>query len=164
MPAPDRSVIVAYDGSAESHAAIETAADLFRARRLLVVSVWEPGLAMVVQSHPDSFGMMYDAPDREEIATVDRLQSERAAGTAHAGAKLARGFGADAEAVAVEDDGSVAATIIAIAEERDAAAIVVGSRGLGGVRSRLVGSTSRALLHDSHRPVLVVRAGEPADG
>jgi len=38
-----------------------------------------------------------------------------------------------------------------------AAAVVVGSRGLGGVRSKLLGSTSRRLLRDARRPVLVVR-------
>jgi nucleotide-binding universal stress UspA family protein len=55
---------------------------------------------------------------------------------------------------------NVAETLIAIAEERDAAAIVVGSRGLGAVKSRLLGSTSRKVLHDTRRPVLVVRAPE----
>ena len=39
---------------------------------------------------------------------------------------------------------------------------MIGSRGLGGVRS-LFGSTSRTLLHESDRPVLVVRAPEGAD-
>jgi nucleotide-binding universal stress UspA family protein len=46
---------------------------------------------------------------------------------------------------------------VAVAEDRDARAIVVGSRGLGGFKARFLGSTSRKLLHDTHRPVLVVR-------
>ena len=46
------------------------------------------------------------------------------------------------------------------AEERDAAMIVVGSRGLGAIKARVLGSTSRKLLHDTHRPVLVVRTPE----
>jgi nucleotide-binding universal stress UspA family protein len=36
----------------------------------------------------------------------------------------------------------------------------VGSRGLGAVKARLLGSTTRRLLHESHRPVLVVRNGD----
>jgi nucleotide-binding universal stress UspA family protein len=57
----------------------------------------------------------------------------------------------------VPDSADVARTLIDIAEERDARAIVVGSRGLGGIKARVLGSTSRKLLHDTHRPVLVVR-------
>jgi nucleotide-binding universal stress UspA family protein len=51
----------------------------------------------------------------------------------------------------------VAETIIAIAEQRDASVIVIGSRGVGKIKG-LFGSTSRALLNHCDRPVLVVRA------
>ena len=71
--------------------------------------------------------------------------------------RAARALGATAEAVSVPDSANIADTVIAIAEERDARAIVVGSRGLGGIKSRVLGSTSRKLIHDAHRPVLVVR-------
>jgi nucleotide-binding universal stress UspA family protein len=57
----------------------------------------------------------------------------------------------------VADAADIAETIVATAAQRDAAAIVIGSRGLGRIRS-LLGSTSRRLLHDSDRPVLVVRS------
>jgi nucleotide-binding universal stress UspA family protein len=73
------------------------------------------------------------------------------------GARLARELGATAEALSVPDSANIAATLIEIAEERDARAIVVGSRGLGAIQARMLGSTSRKLLHDTHRPVLVVR-------
>jgi nucleotide-binding universal stress UspA family protein len=60
----------------------------------------------------------------------------------------------------VPDAANIASTLIAIAEERDARAIVVGSRGLGGIKARVLGSTSRKLLHEAHLPVLVVRTPE----
>ena len=41
-----------------------------------------------------------------------------------------------------------------------AAAIVVGSRGLGGIRARLEGSTSKGLLKHASCPVLVVHETE----
>ena len=150
-------VVVAFDGSPESSAAVRAAAGLFRDRDLLIVSIWEPGLAMATLSTPDATGVMYPVPDPAEIATIDRLQREHADGTAETGARIARELGAQATALAVPDRVDVSETLLAIAEERKAAAIVVGSRGLGGVKAKLLGSTSRRLLHDARRPVLVVR-------
>jgi nucleotide-binding universal stress UspA family protein len=154
-----RPVVVAFDGSPPSRAAVHAAAGLFRDRELLIVSVWEPGLAMAMQSVPDATGVAYVPPTAEQIVTVDRLQRDHAGATAEAGAKLARDLGARAEALAVPDHADVAETVAAIAEQRDAAAVVVGSRGLGAVKSRLLGSTSRRLLHDARRPIVVVRDG-----
>jgi nucleotide-binding universal stress UspA family protein len=99
-------------------------------------------------------------PDPDEVAAIDQAQSGHAGDVAEAGARLARELGATAEALSMADSASVAGTLIAIAEERDARAIVVGSRGLGGIKARVLGSTSRKLLHDTHRPVLVVRTPE----
>ena len=155
-----RSVVVAYDGSREAQAAVRAAAGLFRDRRLLVVSVWEPGIAMVGLGQPDPMGMTPPLPTPDEIATVDRIQHDHAGTMAEAGARLARDLGADAEALPVADETDVAETVHGIAEQRDAAAIVVGSRGLGGMKARLLGSTSRRLLHDTRRPLLVVRCDD----
>lgn len=152
-----RPVFVAFDGSPEARRAVTAAVELFPGRPLVVISVWEPGLAMVTtQGYPDVMGTTVPPPTIEEIETIDRVQQEHADGTAETGAQLARELGATAEALAVPDSVDVARTIEAEAEARGAAALVVGSRGLGAVKSRLMGSTSRSLLKESHRPVVVV--------
>ncbi|MEP6953188.1 MAG: universal stress protein [Solirubrobacteraceae bacterium] len=150
-------MLVAYDASAEAQAAVREAVGLFGDRPLLVISVWEPGLATAFVPPPGDPGYMY-VPDPADVAAIDRAQSGHAAEVAEAGARLARELGATAEALAVPDAVDVAETLVSVAEDRDARAIVVGSRGLGGFKSRVLGSTSRKLLHDTHRPVLVVRS------
>lgn len=154
-------VVVAFDGSDESQAAVRAAASLFGERLVLVVSVWEPGLAMAMMSSPDAAtGLSYPPPTPEQVQAVDRAQHDHAASTAQSGVRLAQELGATAEALPVAESLNVAETVMSIADERDAAAVVVGSRGLGAVKSRLLGSTSRRVLHDTSRPVLVVRAPE----
>jgi nucleotide-binding universal stress UspA family protein len=157
--APDiRPVLVAYDASVEAEAALRHAVTLFGHRPLIVVSVWEPGLAaMTMAPPPGEIGMGY-MPDPIDVAAFDRAQSDHATNAAEAGASEARGLGATVEALAVPDSVDIAETLASIAEERDAAAMVVGSRGLGGIKARLLGSTSRKLLQHTRRPVLVVRA------
>jgi nucleotide-binding universal stress UspA family protein len=158
MTAPDvRPVIVAYDASEEAQAALREAVALFGQRPLIVTSVWEPGLgAMTMTPAVGEPGMGY-LPDPGQVAAVDRAESDHASDVAEAGVRLARDLGATAEALAMRDAVDVAETLIAIAEERDARVIVVGSRGLGAIKARVLGSTSRKLLHGTHRPVLVVR-------
>lgn len=51
--------------------------------------------------------------------------------------------------------------ILRSADERGAELVVVGSRGLGRIRSTLLGSVSRELVARAHVPVLVVPAHAP---
>lgn len=158
MSSDARPVVVAYDGSSESQVALRTAAALFTTRRLVIASVWEPGLAMAMASTSDPTGIGYAPPTGETIMAVDRVQRDHAAEVAEDGVRIAREAGATAEANPVADEVDVARTVAELAAGLDAGAIVVGSRGLGAVKSKLLGSTSAALLHHASTPVLVVRA------
>lgn len=75
----------------------------------------------------------------------------------------------DAQVKQIEVDGSTVAQahlrvgrpdeqIVALAEEIGAGLIVMGSRGLGGLRRLLMGSVSDSVVRHAHCPVLVVRA------
>ena len=74
----------------------------------------------------------------------------------------------DAQAKRIEADGSTVAQahlrvgrpdeqIVALAEEIGAGLIVMGSRGLGGLRRLLIGSVSDSVVRHAHCPVLIVR-------
>ena len=56
--------------------------------------------------------------------------------------------------------GKAAAEIVELAQELGAGLVVVGSRGLGGIRRALMGSVSDSVVRHAHCPVLVVRREE----
>ena len=152
-------VLIAYDGSEVSRAAVRHAAELFAGRPAVLATVWEPGLAAVQAGLPDNAGMgMYTLPpDPATIETVDRVQREQASTVAADGAKFARSLGLVVEPQAVPDEVDVADTLIDIARERGAAVVVAGSHGISGLRKRLLGSVSRKLIEHCDRPILVIR-------
>ena len=56
--------------------------------------------------------------------------------------------------------GTPAAEIVELAEELEVGLVVVGSRGLGGIRRALMGSVSDSVVRHAHCLVLVVRKEE----
>ncbi len=58
------------------------------------------------------------------------------------------------------EDGLPADTIIAIARELEADLIVVGGRRLGLIAELALGSTTRKVLHEARRPVVVIHPPE----
>lgn len=158
MTTGEHPAIVAFDGSAESAGAVRQAVRLFGDRRLVVVSVWEPGLAFAMAPAYDPTGMGYPMPTGEEVAMLDAVQRDHATATAEAGARIAAEAGGHADPYPVADRVRVADTVAALAGEMEACAIVVGTRGRGAVRSKLLGSTSAELLRCAPCPVVVVRA------
>jgi nucleotide-binding universal stress UspA family protein len=156
MPAADAPVLIAYDGSDTARHAISEAGRLFGSREVLVVTVWEPGLAYE-SSMPTAGLEMPPVPvDVEGAREVEEELHERARQTAQEGAQLAQSAGLEAKGLAVADEVHVADAIVGLAKKRGVAAIVVGSRGLKGLRARLEGSTSNAVLRHAPCPVVVV--------
>ena len=51
----------------------------------------------------------------------------------------------------------MADTIVRVAQEREAAAIVVGAHGRGRLGALVLGSTSQGVVRRADRPVVVVR-------
>jgi nucleotide-binding universal stress UspA family protein len=154
-------VLIAYDGSEVSRAAVRHAAGLFAGRPAVVATVWEPGLAAIPVGQPETFGVGTVPPDPATVEAVDRAQREHASSVAGDGVEFARSVGLAAEPHAVPDEVDVADTLIGIARERGAAVVVVGSHGISGLRSRLLGSVSRKLIEHCDRPVLVIRDDSP---
>ena len=165
MPRGKQRLLIAYDGSDLAKAAVRQAAELFPDRAAVVVTVWEPGLGTMVVSNPgfDVGGTVAPAIDPEFVSEVDQAEEHHAAVVAREGAQLARSLGLDAEPHAIPDEVHVADTIVELAAEQDAAAVVIGSHGSSGLRSHLRGDTSRHILARCTRPVVVVRSDEQGE-
>lgn len=148
-------VLLCYDGSEHAGHAIARAASLLPGRRALVVYVYRPG-----EELPIPIG---DVPVGWPTAEIERTALERAHAIARRGCQIARDAGFHAEPVHEPAHGRVADTIVDLARREGAAVTVVGARGLGGVRSALMGSVSGGLVHSGAVPVLVMPPPAGAD-
>lgn len=144
----DRKILVALDGSTGADAAGQTAVEISSATgsELHILRVLDT----------ESF-RPYPGPEFWEGWEEDLDRSKR-----HARAFLDERAGRlKAEGVRVGDVhlsfGVADREIVRIAEAMQADMIIVGSRGLGGVRRALLGSVSDSVVRHAHCPVLVVR-------
>jgi nucleotide-binding universal stress UspA family protein len=144
-------LLLCYDGSEDARRAIERAGALLAGRRALVVTVWQPITDL------DSFAWTGPTASQVDVVELNRAAAEDGDRVADEGVRVALEAGLRAEPLAVETTGSVWKTIVEIADRHDAAAIVMGSRGLAGVRSMLLGSASSAVVHHADRATLVIR-------
>lgn len=147
----DAPLLLCYDGSEPAQHAIVLAADLLRPRHALVLTVWEPAAGV------GTFAWQGAAERTLEYAEFDRAASELGERIVAEGARIAEDGGFHVEPLAVEATGSVWTTILEVAERRNVSMIVLGSRGLTGMRSILLGSVSTALVHRAKRPTVVIR-------
>jgi nucleotide-binding universal stress UspA family protein len=91
------------------------------------------------------------------LPEIEQQLERQARETAEQGAAIARDLGFEVE-THTPSDSPLWRGIVALADEVDAGAIVVGARGLSAVKSALIGSTSNGVVHHTTRPVLVVHA------
>jgi nucleotide-binding universal stress UspA family protein len=147
-----RPIVIGYDGSDFAKHAIEEAGRLFPGRRAIVANVFPSGAENVAAAAIGvPAGVLGEAAHR--LHEASRQAAEERAGE---GARLASEAGLAAEGRSEATEGSSWSALNGVAEEEDASAIVVGTRGLSGFKEMLLGSTSSGLLHHSTRPVVVV--------
>ena len=146
------TVLIGYDGSDDAAAAIRCAGELLAPRRAIVAHVWDSLAALLL--HTDIQGLT--GPMTEAAQELDEEEARAARAIAARGAELAQAAGFQADPLIARGKPKAWPTLLELAEEHGAAAVVVGTRGLGGVRSALLGSVSSGVLDHAHLPVLIV--------
>jgi nucleotide-binding universal stress UspA family protein len=146
-------ILLATDGSEEANLATRTAVDLADK------TVSELHVAFILRtqdaSEYDPMGFNTKKALEEEIKQMgQRLLDEQVKRVEEAGGTVAGAHFRMARA----DQG-----ILAIGEEIGTGLIVLGSRGLGGVKRALMGSVSDSVVRHAHCPVLVVRKEDDPD-
>lgn len=127
-------ILICYDGSEDAKAAIEQAGELLNCQPAAVVTVRQPSAPFA------------EPPPARQAA--EELAME--------GAELARQAGFNAEPRTCTQVATTAEAILSEAEEIGATVVVLGSRGLSGLKSVLPGSVSHAVIQHADRPVIVV--------
>jgi len=153
-------ILIGYDGTRASEHALREAAGLLGVRDALVVVVWKAGLSFEMIELPASSIGLPPAPlDIRTALEVDRALYEGAQRAAQRAAALARSLGLDAEGLVVAEapEVPVAETLLTVARECEAQAIVLGAHAHAG----LLGSNARTVVREAFRPVLVVREPTP---
>ena len=147
-------ILLATDGSEEASLAARTAVDLADKTG----SELHVAFVLRTQDAPDydTLGFDIERPHEEENIEQmgQRLLDEQVRRVEEAGGTVA---GAHFR-LARPDQG-----ILAIGEDVGAGLIVLGSRGLGGVKRALMGSVSDSVVRHAHCPVLVVRKEDDSD-
>ncbi|MBV9416965.1 MAG: universal stress protein, partial [Solirubrobacterales bacterium] len=127
-------ILIAYDGSADAQAAIERAGQLMKGETAAVLCVWERFIDVMTRV---GTGMPVGEVDYQSL---DRANANRAREQAQEGAERARRAGLEAEPRIRAREGRIAETILAEANELGADAVVLGTRGLTGLKSLFLGS------------------------
>jgi nucleotide-binding universal stress UspA family protein len=150
-----RRSLICYDGTDPAKAAVTAAGGVLKGA-VVVATVWEP-IPPLDHGRPlDAYlSALGPAP-----AELDAAAEDQARRIAEEGAEAARAAGLDAEPLAVRSRGRTASTLVAVADERDADLIVIGSRGYSSVGPKVLGGTANGVLHEARRPVLVVPPAE----
>jgi nucleotide-binding universal stress UspA family protein len=142
-------ILLATDGSEQADLALKTAVAL--------AEITDSELHVVLV---EELPYAYDAPAvRSPASGIFQEEHERARKRLDGELEKARSAGGEVTEAHLRV-GTAAREIVALAEEIGAGLIVMGSRGLGGIRRALTGTVSDSVVRNAHCPVVVVR-GEP---
>lgn len=144
-------ILVAVDGSASALQAVREALRMIEqglSASLVLANVQEPATLyeMLLAHDPD---------------VIERVSADAGLHLLEPARALARAAGVEHEIEVARGD--PAHTLIDIAENFGCDLVLMGARGMGTLRSALLGSVSHELLHSASMPVMVVKLPPPPE-
>jgi nucleotide-binding universal stress UspA family protein len=136
-------VLVAYDGSNQSDAALEHALESFPDAELHVLTVLDPAEASYAST--EELSAVADGWYEEATEEAERILDE------------ARERAGDRDLVTEHVVGRPGRSVVEYAEDHDVDQVVTGSHGRTGVTRLLLGSVAETIVRRSPVPVTVVR-------
>lgn len=148
------TILIAYDGTERARYALSQAARFLKPRSVELITAWEPvehqaARALGRSGLPQASGERWRDEGGDDVRTHAETVLED-------GLELAENLGLSARAHLVETTSTTSQAIVEAAKELDVDVIVLGTRGLSGVKSWFNTSTAETVMHNAGLPVFIV--------
>ena len=146
-------ILIAFDNSEPSKRALDIAAKtaaMFKGELIVLTVVPRVTLPIFPRDVFDSFTVAETQKMYDKMMEIYRRALEKAE------AEVRMRY-PDLKFEALLMEGRPSATIVEEAEQRDVNLIMMGSRGLGGITGWILGSTSRKVVDQCTKPILIIK-------
>lgn len=143
-----KQIIIPYDGSEPSRRAFNVVKEISEKEKIkvLILNVFEP---LYITAGYHIAPMISDKLRSDLQDNSNRILEE-------AKNELINTTNSDIEVETLSFIGNSGEVIVEMAEKYNASLIIMGSRGMGAIKSFLLGSSSNYVLHNTNRSVLIV--------
>ena len=135
--------LLAVDGSEASQKAAEKALELAQKTGATVA-------ILSVNSRRDDFGDQF-----VEVEVIEKARTEQTNEAIKKAEKIFEESGVDTEKIVKE--GNPSEEICKVANNKDYSMIIMGSRGLSGMKRTFLGSIANEVVQNANKPVLIVK-------
>lgn len=136
-----KKILVPLDGSKNSFRGLDEAISLAKKNNASITGLF------VIQAYPTEIGVLQTA--------IGKALSKQSKNFLSQAQKVCKQNNIDF--IDIIDYGDEGAKIVSYAKKNKCDMIIIGSRGIGGIKQLILGSTTNYVLHNSKIPVLVVK-------
>jgi nucleotide-binding universal stress UspA family protein len=150
-----KKILIAFDGSDQSKRALHYALVLSEKfnSELIILTVYHRPVFPALNPDEDLEGKAIDSDFTEYLETIKRSYIN----ILSYAEEIAKSDWPSVKYVALLEEGRPSTEIMSTVESEAVDLVVLGNRGIGGVSGWVLGSTSKSVVEDCKKPVLVVK-------